>query len=277
MIQAQLEAYAPWVFVPARLESTRLPRKPLLDLEGAPLIARVVEAVTRAVPAPRVVVVSDAQEVLEASMLAEPRPGHALLITEPCASGSERVALAYHALCDRGVIVDVTESAWLINVQGDEPLLPAESLTRLIGSLAWFEARGVSIVTLAAPLMSDAQHDVQHEMARLRADRGCVKACLRAPEDSTRPELREALYFTRSPTGEHLHIGVYAIHQSALSLVREPRGPLSRLEDLEQLAWMERGARVGVVCLDAPHPPGVDTPADLARTRAFYQRALEMS
>ena len=174
------------------------------------------------------------------------------------------------------MIADITESAWLINVQGDEPLLPAESLTRLIGSLAWFEARGVSIVTLAAPLASGATQGATSKATELRGDRGCVKACLRAPEDSTRPALREALYFTRAPTGEHLHIGVYAIHQSALSLICEPRGPLSRLEDLEQLAWMERGARVGVVCLDAPHPPGIDTPADLARTRALYQRSLEM-
>ena len=264
-------AHTPWVFIPARLGSSRLPHKPLLDLAGRPLIARVTEAVTRVVSPERVVVVSDSQRVLDASQTARVNLTHTALINTPCVSGSERVARAHQELTASGVISsDITEkrgdlNAWVINVQGDEPLIPSDSLTRLIGALAWFERRGVEIVTLATPLSTQTR-----SVAEVRADHDAVKACLTQSPDPTRPELREALYFTRAASGDHLHIGVYALHTRALPLVYEPRGSLAQLEDLEQLAWMERGARIGVVCLDGPHPSGVDTLMDLERTRAAY-------
>jgi CMP-2-keto-3-deoxyoctulosonic acid synthetase len=56
-----------------------------------------------------------------------------------------------------------------------------------------------------------------------------------------------------------------------LPLLATPRTPLSSQEDLEQLTWMERGARIGVVCLTKPHPPGVDTLGDLTRVRQLYK------
>ena len=283
---------APLVFIPARLESRRLPRKPLIEIDGQPMIARVVEAVGRAITPQRIVVVSDTSEVLSASLLAQPQPGHTVLINHPCQSGSERVSRAYQ---DRFASHAPARGEWIINVQGDEPLLPAASLQSLIKSLPLFEERGVSIVTLAAPLesadapsLAEIPYDAQRGVHDLMHDRAVVKACLTlglsgstdaltgldgavSRSHQGEPQLREALYFTRSPIGQHLHVGVYAFHTSALPLLSVPRGPLSLAEDLEQLTWMERGARIGVVCLAAPHPPGVDTPQDLERTRLVYK------
>ena len=250
----------PWVLIPARLDSRRLPRKPLLDLGGQPMIARVVEAVSSVVSHERIVVVSDAHEILDASRLAQPAPGKTILIPEACHSGSDRVRRAYlqNLQCTSHA---QTRDEWIINVQGDEPLLPASSLSQLISSLPIFERQGIKIVTLAAPLPEFPQ-DILNDSA-------AVKACLTLAQ-SDQPHLREALYFSRKPIGGHLHIGVYAFHSSTLPLLARPRTPLSLQEDLEQLTWMECGARVGVVCLNHIHPPGVDTPGDLERTRQFY-------
>ena len=254
------QCITPWVIIPARLNSRRLPRKPLLDLGGRPMIARVVEAVSTAVHHERIVVVSDAHEVLDASRHAHPAPGKTILIPEVCHSGSDRVR---HAYLQKLQCTSHTpaQDEWIINVQGDEPLLPATSLSQLISSLPIFERQGVKIVTLAAPLPECPQNILK--------DSAAVKACLSLAQ-SDQPHLREALYFSRKPIGNHLHLGVYAFHSSALPLIAKPRTPLSLQEDLEQLTWMEYGARVGVVCLDAIHPPGVDTPGDLERTRQLY-------
>ena len=85
------------------------------------------------------------------------------------------------------------------------------------------------------------------------------------------PEWREALYFTREAIGTHQHIGVYALHTSMLPHLCAPRTPLALQEDLEQLTWLERGARIGVVCLAESHPPGIDTPQELAQARALFR------
>ena len=251
---------APWVMIPARVGSHRLPGKPLLDLCGRPLIARVVEAVSASIDPARIAVVSDDITVLEASMLADPPPGQTLIVDGPCHSGSERVRRAYQDSPQFETHRHNGE-AWLLNVQGDEPLLPESSLTALIRALSYFERHGIYIATLAAPLPCEAD-TVLH-------DRAAVKACLSLAQ-SDDEHLREALYFSRAPIGGHLHIGVYAFHSSILDLIAAPRTPLATQEDLEQLTWMERGARIGVVCLDAPHPPGVDTPQDLERARRLY-------
>ena len=252
----------PWVIIPARLGARRLPEKPLLDLCGRPLIARVVESVSASIDSSRIVVVSDEESVLEASTLAKPPPGQTLIIDAPCHSGSERVRRAYqehpHFASHRQ-----HGEAWLLNVQGDEPLLPEASLTALIEALPYFEHSGIHIATLAAPLPENPE-EVLH-------NRAAVKACLsRAQSDAE--HLREALYFSRAPIGGHLHIGVYAFHSSILDLIATPRTPLAIQEDLEQLTWMECGARIGVVCLDAPHPSGVDTIQDLERARSLYEQ-----
>ena len=280
---------SPWVFIPARLGSRRLPRKPLLDLSGRPLIARVVEAVSAVVDPERIVVVSDTSDVLKASQLADPQPGQTLIISDSCHSGSDRVRRAY--LAHTTFALDApAQGEWLINVQGDEPLLPPDSLRALINALPEFERQGIKIATLAAPLPSPS-HDILH-------DRAAVKACLSLPLSMTSmnivdqvqaqrnivaqtkaqsniiratEHIREALYFTRAPTGGHLHIGVYAYHSSILPLLATQRTPLSAQEDLEQLTWMEHGARIGVVCLTEPHPPGVDTPEDLLCVRRLYE------
>lgn len=267
----------PKCVVPARLDSSRLHQKALADLEGAPMIARVIDNLLQGIPPQNIIVTSDEEKVLEASRLTNSASDLVIrtLIKTPCHSGSQRVLRAIEALPHQES--HLNESPWVINVQGDEPLLPLESLYALIAALPYFEKRGIYIVTLAAPLPEDPH------IAYL--DRSLVKLCLAdlctpSKVTASRSELeswRRALYFTREATGTHQHIGVYAFHRESLGLIDHQRGRLSALEDLEQLTWLERGAEIGVVCLKQPHPKGVDTPEDLDKMRLIFRERHELN
>lgn len=254
------------VLIPARLNSTRLPSKPLLDLGGSPLIARTAEMVLRAFSSSCVTVVSDSEAVLNAALEAKPTPPRTYLLNTECHSGSQRIA---HAVEEWGDSVDVD---WIINVQGDEPHLPHPILRALVSSLTEFSRRGIRVVTLVAPLPHEAE-----DKKRSLEDRSIVKVGLCAlaehrGEHPPHPETHswaKAMFFTRSDTGTHVHVGVYAFRRDALSIVHATRGPLSLEEDLEQVAWMERGEEIGVVCLKTTPPLGINTEADLVRARAY--------
>jgi 3-deoxy-manno-octulosonate cytidylyltransferase (CMP-KDO synthetase) len=203
-------------------------------------------------------VLTDAEEIKEAISKIK---GHALLIKEPCASGTERVVRALsHPYVERlRAEHPKWTGEWVINVQGDEPHLPYDALLSLIHSLPSWNARGVSLVTLATPLSCLSPREREAALTRSSVVKVVVNA------------RKLALFFSRHPIGEEeawVHVGVYAYHASALSLIAAPPSPLSLAERLEQLSWLEAGAQVGVVQASSV-PPGIDTPEELeeARTR----------
>lgn len=265
----------PWVFVPARLGSTRLPEKALIDLNGQAMIARVCNHLGELIPFERLVVTSDSPKVLEA-VQSHTHPSYrprCILTDSNCDSGSQRVLQAFKS------IEALVDSDWLINVQGDEPLLPLESLEALFESLVHFWRAGIGIVTLAAPLPESTQEQPELYQQALNTS-STVKVCLAEyrhhlavqSHDSEVLSWSKALYFTRQPTGTHQHIGVYAFHRSQLHLLKLPRGRLAQQENLEQLTWLENGAEIGVVCLKQTHPPGVDTYDDLVKVRTILNQ-----
>jgi 3-deoxy-manno-octulosonate cytidylyltransferase (CMP-KDO synthetase) len=215
------------------------------------MVWRVVERARLAEPRVAGVAVAAGDEEVRAAVVS--RGGAAWLVGEACASGTERVARLIEregeALRARFPRWD---GRWVLNVQGDEPLLPPGSIAALCESLSECEARGERFATLAC------------ELSPLeRAVRSRVKVCVNARG--------EALYFSREPIGGAqalLHIGVYALRVDALSLVYG-RSALSLAEDLEQLSWLEAGERVRVVRV-AAHPAAVDTPEDLERARSAW-------
>ena len=258
----------PWIFVPARLGSTRLKHKALVNIHGKSMIRRVLDNLTELTPQVPLVLVSDAQEILaQAQNINHPRL-YTQLIDQSCDSGSQRVLKAYERLCEK------VDSEWIINVQGDEPFLPHESLEALIEALPHFARLGVYIATLASPLPTD----VTERKSKLNTP-SVVKVCLAQFEKDmgVRPHhlscfsWNKALYFTRQATGTHQHIGVYAFHRNSLHLLESKRGHLAQYEDLEQLTWLESGAQIGVVCLKDSHLPGIDTPQDLEQARQHFQ------
>jgi 3-deoxy-manno-octulosonate cytidylyltransferase (CMP-KDO synthetase) len=223
--------------IPARAGSRRLPEKPLVSIGGVPLVVRVLDRVRAAGLFERVVVATDDARI---AGLVEAASGEVVMVTEPCASGTERVARAVAQLA--------VAPRYVVNVQGDEPFVAAESLAALLDVLV----AGAAIATLSAPLDPEKLHDFSS-----------VKVVCDARG--------RALYFSRAAIPGRLHLGLYGFTAEALAAVAFlPRGPLALAEDLEQLAWLEAGWPIAVTPGQAGGP-SIDTPADLAAAELYLR------
>jgi 3-deoxy-manno-octulosonate cytidylyltransferase (CMP-KDO synthetase) len=235
----------PLVLIPARLTSTRLPRKPLADIHGLPMIAHVLRRALEADVGP-VAVACDEPELASA---VEAAGGRAVLTRPDHASGTDRIAEALARL-DPDRLYDV-----VVNLQGDLPTIEPQAVRASLGPLA---DPAVAIATLATPIRDSRERD----------DPNVVKA-VGTPVGEGR--LR-ALYFTRATApwgeGELLHhTGLYAYARTALeTFVRLPPSALERRERLEQLRALEAGMRIDIALIDVA-PLGVDTPHDLEEAR----------
>ena len=240
----------PVIVIPARLASTRLPGKPLADINGVPMIIQVWRRAVEADIGPVLVACGDA-EIVDTVAAAG---GHALITDPDLPSGSDRVHQAL-SMFDPDQHHDA-----VINVQGDLPTIDPALITK---SLEPLHNSDVDITTLAVEIANDEE----------RTDPNVVKAVLVFPHEGAR--IGQALYFSRavvpySTVGPHYHhVGLYAFRRSALErFVGLPPGWLENLEHLEQLRALEAGMRIDVVLVDTV-PLGVDTPADLDRARAL--------
>jgi 3-deoxy-manno-octulosonate cytidylyltransferase (CMP-KDO synthetase) len=237
------------VIIPARLAATRLPRKPLLDIGGAPMIAHVWRRAVEAGAGP-VFVATDSDEIADA---VAKFGGRAVLTRADHASGSDRVYEALQAIDPAG------EFDAVINLQGDLPTLEPH----LIAACAAALAGGADIGTLAAEIADPAEV----------ADPNVVKA-IGSPMPGG---LLRALYFTRAaaphgPGAHYHHIGVYSYRRDALArFVALPPSPLEKRERLEQLRALEAGMSIHISVVDTV-PLGVDTQADLEKAREMLAR-----
>jgi 3-deoxy-manno-octulosonate cytidylyltransferase (CMP-KDO synthetase) len=235
----------PIIIIPARMASTRLPRKPLADIHGEPMIVHVWRRAVEADVGPVLVAADDAAIV----RAVESAGGRAILTRPDHASGSDRIFEALNA--DDGE----KRHDIVVNVQGDLPTIEAAAVRAAVRPLDDAE---VDIATLATPIVRSQECD----------DPNVVKAV----GAEIAPGRLRALYFTRAraPWGEgpllH-HIGLYAYRRDALArFVALPPSALERREKLEQLRALEAGMRIDIALVDTP-PLGVDTPEDLERAR----------
>lgn len=241
-------AMHPIIVIPSRLASTRLPRKPLADIGGVPMIVRVARQALAAQIGPVVVAAGD-PEILD--VIRDIPDVRGVLTDSGLASGSDRVHAAL-AEVDPESRHDV-----VINVQGDLPLIEPSSLTAVLKPL---EDPTFDIGTLAAPVTSDAERDAS-QVVKI--------ACAFGGADVAR-----ALYFSRLPIpwgeGPHWHhVGIYAWRRAALErFVTLPPSALECRESLEQLRALEAGMTIGCARIDHA-PQGVDTPADLEHVRGL--------
>jgi 3-deoxy-manno-octulosonate cytidylyltransferase (CMP-KDO synthetase) len=234
------------IVIPARLNATRLPGKPLADIGGEPMIVHVLRRAVEADCGP-VLVATDSQSVADAVTEAG---GEARLTRADHASGSDRVFEAVSAFDPRGAF-DV-----VVNLQGDLPTLDPHLVRSCLTALREHDA---DIGTIAAIIVREEE----------RTDPNVVKLVGTPLKGGS---LFKALYFTRAtaPFGEgplYHHIGLYAYRRAALErFVSLPPSALEQREKLEQLRALEAGMRIHVGLVDTV-PLGVDTPADLARAR----------
>lgn len=242
--------------VPARLASTRLPRKPLADLGGAPMVVRVAQRAAAA-GARRVVVAADGEEIAAACRAHDVE---AVLTSPDHPTGTDRLAEA----C---ALLDLADDAIVVNVQGDEPLIPPTVIADVAALLA---RQPDCAIATAAHSLHDAAEFFSPNVVKVVVDRaGRALLFSRAPI----PWAREAFAADRSALPAALpalrHVGLYAYRAAFLrAYPRLARDPLEVFESLEQLRALAHGYRIAVLMLAAALPPGVDTPEDLARARA---------
>lgn len=233
--------------IPARYASTRLPGKPLVVLGGKTMIQRVWERASAARKISRVIVATDDKRIVQA---VADFGGEAVMTRAEHRSGTERIAEVAVSTPPGGDDI-------FVNVQGDEPLIEPDAIDTAVEAIESDDA--VSIATLAVPISKAG--DIM--------DPNVVKVVL--DFDSN------ALYFSRAPIPwvrdrespvhvQHMkHLGLYSFRRSALlDFPTLPLGDLERIEQLEQLRWMENGYKIRVA--ETPHDSvSVDVPEDVER------------
>lgn len=231
--------------IPARLASTRLPRKMLREIAGEPLIARVYRSVRSCPLLDDVIVATDSDEIMQ---LCRRENLHARLTSAACRNGTERV----HEI-SKSITADV-----YINVQGDELLAREEHIAALLALMEDPETQVGTLKTRAA--LEDIANP--HAVKVVTDARGRAlyfsRAAVPYDRDGTKPA-----YFK--------HLGFYAYRKSALDRYAAlPESPLEQSERLEQLRFLENG--IAIYVAETPHDTiRVDAPEDLQRAEAILR------
>lgn len=231
--------------IPSRIQSTRLPRKPLLPIQGKPMIQWVYENAKRCRVLTDLIVATDSHEIADVISAI----GGQVRMTDPSIpTGSERVAAVAEHFPDMQVV---------INLQGDEPFIRPHMLEQLVAP--WLTGENPEMTTLAYPLHKDKINDP-----------GAVKVITDLQGN--------AIYFSRSPipfprTQEaapvHHHMGIYAFRRDFLMRYKTlPQTPLEKAESLEQLRVLEHGHKIRV-CLTECRTLEINTPEEHAAAQAF--------
>ncbi|MEX0446001.1 3-deoxy-manno-octulosonate cytidylyltransferase [Xenorhabdus sp. SGI246] len=243
------------VIIPARFASSRLPGKPLADIHGKPMIVRVMERVIRS-GAHRVIVATDNQAVFDA-VAAE--GGEVCMTSENHHSGTERLA----EVIDKYQFAD---DEIIVNVQGDEPLIPEQIIKQVADNLA---ASDAGMATLAVQIQ-DAGEAFNPNVVKVVMDaQGYALYFSRA----TIPWERDHFMHSKETIGDNFlrHIGIYAYRAGFIRrYVQWMPSPLENIEMLEQLRVLWYGEKIHVAkALQAPGA-GVDTPEDLDAARKAF-------
>ncbi len=251
------------VVIPARYGSTRLPGKPLLDIGGKPMIQHVFERAAEAgfSPEHEIIIATDDERIAKA---AKSFGALAMMTSVNCASGTDRL----NEVAER---LGWGEETIVVNLQGDEPLMPPALIRSVAEYLAASEKAGIA--TLATPI------EVMQEVL----DPNIVKVVTDKDQ--------YAMYFSRasipwvrgvysdipnelptnSPCGALRHLGLYAYRVSTLQRLTATEMPtVERLEALEQLRALWLGIKIYVGLINEAPGHGIDTESDLARVKLLF-------
>lgn len=251
------------VIIPARYLSTRLPGKPLLDLGGKPMVVRVMEVAARA-GATFSLVATDDQRIADAVTAAG---GEAMLTSTEHATGTDRLAeVARRLRLDPNLIV--------VNLQGDEPALPAELVQRVADALQ--RDPQANLATLATPLRERREVFDPNVVKVVRDQAGRALYFSRAPIPWRRGDFaHEQLSNQRGALPEEMflrHVGLYAYRVETLLKLSETAPAASELaESLEQLRALWLGMKIQVAVVPELPAAGIDTAEDAARVQKLFQ------
>ncbi|MGB2044938.1 MAG: 3-deoxy-manno-octulosonate cytidylyltransferase [Porticoccaceae bacterium] len=247
------------VVIPARFASTRLPGKPLRDIAGLPMIQHVWQQARKS-QAARVVIATDDERIYSA---ATDFGAEVCMTREDHVSGTDR-------LQEVAELLGLGDKQVIVNVQGDEPLIPPQVIDQVAGNLASATTAGVA--TLCEPLVS-AEELLNPNIVKVVANQqGMAQYFSRAPIPWPRDHFQRSQSSLPEPFIARRHIGLYAYKVAELRrFVAWPVADLERFESLEQLRFMANG--VGIHIADACEvvPAGVDTEQDLEATINFIK------
>ena len=244
------------ICIPARYGSTRFPGKPLVSILGKPMLWHVWQACVNALNETQVVIATDHSDI--ASTMRS--YGAKVVLTDPdLPNGTQRCFAAWQTLAK-----DHPNISYVINVQGDEPALDSEHLTRFIREGL---ALGTPIFTPRVAMENEPDMWLSPHVVKVVSDLQ-----------------NRALYFSRSPIPAqtkrphpslwYRHLGIYGFHAEIIpTLLDVPATPLSESEQLEQLTWLEMGMSIGLVTLP-PSGPAVDVPEDVEKVEKWLQMNL---
>lgn len=247
------------VVIPARYGSSRLPGKVLVRIAGKPMIQWVYER-ARASLAREVIIATDDPRVMSA---AQSFGAQAVMTALTHASGSDRIAevARTRAWADTDIVV---------NVQGDEPLLPPALIDQVAGVLE--AAPQAGIATLATPVESITEMLDPNAVKLVTDTQGRALYFSRAPIPWERDGAPSGLSSQRVFDGGLRHVGIYAYRvRTLLHLASLGTGTLEAREKLEQLRALENGIEIRVAGASERPPPDVNTSADLERVSALLR------
>ena len=236
--------------IPARYASTRLPGKPLSDINGKPMIIHVLERALQAATLSDVIVLTDDQRIFD---VVNDAGYSAAMTSENCASGTDRIA----------EYMQESHADIFVNIQGDEVTLDPLDINHLVHTF----------VAQESPQMGTLSHWCSDE--EVLAAPSNVKVVTSVSGN--------ALYFSRNmipvtqqgenPGKGQIHIGVYIYTRETLTrLMQLEQTPLEQTEKLEQLRALENDIAINVTTLDEYQGLAVDTPEDLERARQLFKR-----
>ncbi len=240
------------IVIPARFSSSRLPGKPLLLIHGRPMILRVVDQAKKVEGFDDLCVATDDERIAEICR----SDGVDVVLTSPDhPSGTDR-------LSEVARIKGWDSNDIIVNVQGDEPLLPAQLVKQVAKLLV--DKPNCSMSTLCEPIHSldEFQRDSIVKVVMSKQNEALYFSRATIPYDRDGAKHEEPTLHTQA----FRHLGLYAYRVSLLQeYVTWDMGKLEKLESLEQLRVLENGHRIAIAVAQANLPPGVDTQADLDR------------
>ena len=247
------------VVIPARYSAQRLPGKPLAQLHGRPLILHVCDR-ARSSGAAEVIVATDDERVRQACADAGV---DAQMTGTTHTSGTDRIA-------EVAVLRGWDDDDVIVNLQGDEPLMPPADIEQAAALLLSHESAGVS--TLCTPI-HDLSELLNPNVVKVVADReGRALYFSRAPIPWNRDGARDGVASQTRYQGALRHIGIYGYRVGALKhLAAEPPCELEQLEKLEQLRALWLGVTIAVDVAREMPGPSVDTPEDLERVASLMR------
>lgn len=240
------------VVIPARYDSSRLPGKPLADIGGKPMVQWVYERAV-ASGAKQVIVATDDGRVLDA---VKAFGGEVCMTAKTHESGTERLAEVVD-------IYDFDAETIIVNVQGDEPMIPSVNVKQVAENLSNIAERGVGMSTLAEPICSVNELQNPNVVKVVTDKDGLAMYFSRSAIPFDRDGDKDALNY-----GYLRHIGIYAYTAGFIkSYVSWPSSQIEQVESLEQLRVLWQGEKIHVDTAIEPPPAGVDTAEDLEQVR----------